>query len=115
MKFRKIPLSKGMCALVSPEDFELVRQFKWYASRESRGTKYYAIRKITENGRRLKIRMHRFVLGLPPGLTDPESRVVDHLNDDGLDNRRENLEIITQEENMNRAPGWKKKGQVYAA
>lgn len=102
---REIPLSKGKVALVSDEDYERVSQFKWHASLESRGTKWYACRRETINGKRVKIRMHRFVMGLPPGAED--SRVVDHLNHNSLDNRRENLEVITQEENMQRSPGWK--------
>jgi len=104
----KIKLSKGLWAHVDDEDFERLNAFKWYASLESRGTKHYAIRRETMNGKRVKIRMHRFVLDLPPGSLDPD-RVVDHLNDDGLDNRKCNLEIITQEENMRRSHGWKKK------
>jgi len=31
---KTIPLSKGMVALVSDEDFERVNQFKWCASQE---------------------------------------------------------------------------------
>lgn len=111
-----------MVALVSEEDFEQLNQFKWYASHESRGTKYYAIRRVytkDENGRKkgTKIRMHRVVMGLGTGFEDP--RVVDHLDrecelghihtGDPLDNRRCGLEIITQEENMKRSKGWKKK------
>lgn len=106
---RKILLTKEMFALVDEEDYERVVQFKWYASLESRGTKYYAIRRKTIGSRVYKIRMHRFVLDLPPGLLDEEDRVVDHLNHDSLDNRKCNLEIITQAENMRRSPGWKKK------
>ncbi len=96
-----------MVALVSAEDFERVNAFKWYASLESRGKKYYAIRKYRANGKHIKIRMHRFIMDLPTGFDDP--RVVDHLNHNPLDNRRENLEVITQEENMRRSPGWNKK------
>lgn len=103
-----IPLTQGKFAKVSPEDFERVSQFKWHASHESRGTKWYAVRWKWVNGRRYKIRMHRFILDLPPGILD-EDRVVDHCNHDPLDNRRENLEIITQAENMRRSAGWKKK------
>ena len=48
-------------------------------------------------------------MDLPPGLLRGDV-VVDHLSDDGLDCRRTRLEIITQEENMNRSVNWKKKG-----
>lgn len=107
----KIKLTQGKFALVDPEDYERVSAFKWHASLESRGTKYYAVRFCYDTGRRTKIRMHRFILGLPPGIFDPEDRVVDHINNDSLDNRRENLEIVTQEENMNRSEGWRKKSE----
>lgn len=102
---REIPLSKGMVALVSDEDYDRVSQFKWYASLESRGTKWYAVRKVTIDGKRVKIRMHRFIVGLPPGKED--TRIVDHKNDNGLDNTRPNLEVTNQVENMQRSKGWK--------
>lgn len=105
---REVSLTRGYVALVSDEDFARVNVFKWYASLESRGTKVYAIRRELINGRREKIRMHRFVLDLPPGRLRPDE-VVDHINHDPLDNRRENLEIITQAENMTRSSGWKKR------
>lgn len=107
---KKIKLTQGKVALVSDEDYNLVKPFKWYASLESRGTKWYAIRHKVIDGVKCKIRMHRFIMGLPPGKLDPLNRVVDHINHDSLDNRRENLEVITQEENMRRSDGWKKKG-----
>lgn len=107
MNYVEVPLTQGLVAKVSPEDLERVSQFKWYASFESRGTKFYAIRRIRVNGKQVKIRMHRFIMGLGTGFED--ERVVDHINHDSLDNRRENLEIISQDENMRRSNGWKKK------
>lgn len=120
--FQQIRLSKGLYALVSAEDFDYLNQWSWYASNESRGTKWYAIRR--ENG--VKIRMHRVVAErrIAQGLTNaatigmstiPEGFVVDHINHNSLDNRRENLEVITQAENMKRSPGWKKKGMKLVA
>lgn len=107
-EYWKIPLTQGMFALVSGKDVERVAQFNWYASHESRGTKYYAIRWESGPGRKTKIRMHRFVKDQPPKSID--GRVVDHLNDDGLDNRDWNLEVVTQEVNMERCRTWRKKG-----
>lgn len=101
---KKIPLSQGLFAIVSDEDFDRVNQFKWTASNESRGKKkWYAIRyEKMPDGKRKKIRMSRFILGL----SDGDIRVVDHLDGDGLDNRRENLDVVYQDENMRRARGW---------
>lgn len=106
---KQIKLTQGLSALVDAEDFERVSAFKWCASRESNGRKWYAIRREYERGtgKRTKIRLHRFILGLGSG-RDCE-RVVDHLNGDTLDNRKCNLEIVTHLENMARASGWNRK------
>ena len=44
----------------------------------------------------MNIKMHRVVVNAPPG------SVVDHINGNPLDNRRENLEICTNVENVYR-------------
>lgn len=110
---RLIPLTQGFVAAVSNEDYLRVMQYKWHASIESRGTKVYAVRRETVNGKRVKIRMHRYILGLPPN-PGPNDPVVDHDNDDSLDNRRENLIVRTQAENMAKVPRWKRKGKKAA-
>lgn len=102
---KQIRLTKGLFALVDELDFEFLMQWKWTASHESRGTKWYAIRKVKGK----KIRMHRLIVERALGAI-PAGQVVDHPNHNSLDNRRCNLEIVTQTENMNRSRGWKKKG-----
>lgn len=116
---KQIKLSKGLYALVNECDYAYLNQWKWCASEESRGTKFYAVRSETRNGKRTKIRMHVEVVKfhaaqIPPGY------VVDHVNHNSLDNRyfdhdaqRFQLEVITQAENMRRSPGWKRKGETY--
>lgn len=101
-----------MVALVDDEDFDRCNAFKWYASLESRGTKYYAKRhtRIIERAKwtAKSVRLHHFILDVVPSAMGADL-VVDHVNHDGLDNRRCNLEIVTQTENMKRSLGWKKK------
>lgn len=106
---KEIKLTKGLVAWVDDEDFERVNALKWCASIESRGTKVYAVRwQKREDGTPYKVRMHRFILDLPPGSLTPDL-VVDHLDGNSLNNCRDNLEKITQAENMKRSAGWKKK------
>lgn len=99
---KRIPLSKGKFAKVSDQDYHWLKQWKWSASFGSRNTKWYARRRDPATGR--MISMHRQIMGFPEGL------VVDHLDNDGLNNMRSNLEVKTQAENMHRCPTWKRKG-----
>lgn len=103
---KQIRLSKGLFALVDDADFEWLSQWKWHASLSSRGTKWYAVRNERVNGETIRTRMHRVIMGVDPKPTD--GMVVDHINHNSLDNRRENLEIVSQTENMRRVPGWRK-------
>ena len=91
---REIPLSSGFVALVDDEDYERVAQYPWFRD-PNRNTTYAKTRQIPGRG---KTAMHRFILDAPPDLQ------VDHINGDGLDNRRSNLRLCTHAENRrNRA------------
>lgn len=88
---KKILLTQNKYALVDDEDFERVNQIKWFASKSH--NKFYASHHISSiNGKRKAILMHRFILGI-----DQE---IDHINNDSLDNRKENMRICTHSENL---------------
>ena len=96
MNFTTIELTKGKFALIDAEDFPLVSQHTWHAVR--RRNTFYAITDVRKEGKRTDLRMHRLILGL----TDPEI-CTDHINHNGLDNRRTNLRICTNAENQHNA------------
>lgn len=108
---REIPLTQGLVALIDDEDYERISQFKWTASLESRGTKWYAIRWSRKwehgDGKRYKIRLHHAVLRITRADLGV-GEVVDHIDHNGLNCQKGNLERITQRENMLRSRGWKR-------
>lgn len=80
------------------QDFERLSAFRWEA-RWSHRDVYYAAR----YGRKgidpvSTVLMHHEIIGRPP-----RGMVTDHINDNGMDNRRENLRHITPAENRRRS------------
>lgn len=97
-RMKKIPLTEGEFAIVDDCDFAKLSVLKWMVQSGKR--KKYARRSYTCGERKvdgkLKQRvawMHRVVMDCPEGL------VVDHINGNGLDNRRKNLRIVTPSQN----------------
>ena len=92
-----IKLSQGYVAIVDDYDYERVATHKWFAKVEVRadGTvRVYAMRTVRSlrGGRTTKF-LHRFILDTPTGMH------TDHINGNGLDNRRSNLRVCTNAEN----------------
>jgi len=91
---KTIPLTKGKGALVDDEDYVELAKYKWYANESCSGC-WYAHRKGPRNGGRgTLIQMHRALIAGDSPLT------VDHINGDGLDNRRANLRLTTPSGNQ---------------
>jgi hypothetical protein len=91
--FRRIYLGLGYFTMLDPDDYYLVKHFKWWA--HSNGSNIYAARTaITPDLKSRIIYLHRQIMN-PPG-----HLVVDHRFGDTLDNRRQNLRIVTHAENM---------------
>lgn len=90
----EIRTSKGDIILVDDEDFTLLNQRAWQINDSG-----YAIRSQRvgprKDGKKIQLAIHRVILGLEHG----DTRQVDHINGDPLDNRRANLRICSKDEN----------------
>lgn len=89
---KEIKLTQGMVAKVDDEDYGWLSEFNWFFDR-------YAYRTVQKNNKKRSVRMHRLIADkmfkeIPVGLD------VDHINRDKLDNRRENLRLLTRSENI---------------
>lgn len=88
---REVPLSRGLVAIVDDEDFDRVTRLRWYATPvQQRERRFYAITSVASDGRSRTIYMHRLILNAGA------KQIVDHANNDGLDNRRANIRIGTR-------------------
>ena len=87
----RIPLSgyrgTGKFVIIDDEDYDLVKNKKWYIDMNG-----YAIDNID------RVRMHRIIMD------PPKNMVIDHINRNTLENRKENLRICTiAQNNKNRS------------
>lgn len=90
----KLKLTQGKYAILDKEDYENLKKFKWHYGEY--GKTGYAKRLIWDkkNKKSKIVRMHHFVLPLRKGY------MVDHINGNGIDNRRNNLRLVTKSQNM---------------
>lgn len=90
---KAIRLTRGKIALVDDEDYERVNQYKWYAYFAS-NTIYARRRPWNKIIKKYSVQsIHRFILNAPKGME------VDHINGNGLDNRKANLRLCTRQQN----------------
>jgi hypothetical protein len=89
-----IKLTQGKETIVDDDVYEWAKEFKWYAANWKTG--FYAGRggKQINKKREPNIALHREIMNPPKGF------MVDHINGNTLDNRRENLRICTNTQNQ---------------
>lgn len=82
---KEIKLTQGKVVLVDDIDFDWLNQWKWYYDHG------YARRDFGGRNNKIHIYMHRLII---------TGKEIDHINGNGLDNRRSNLRVATHADNL---------------
>lgn len=101
---KEIELSKGFKVIIDDEDYEELIKYNWQLREPTKDCLIkYCFRTIPRedgqkyaNGKtkRTMLQMHRQLLSCPLGY------VIDHINGDGLDNRKTNLRVASKSQNQ---------------
>lgn len=90
---KEIQITRGLVVIVDDSDYERAMTRKWQAKPAKHGATeqkgWYAQTQFDRH----TVLMHRWLMGAEPG------QEVDHINRNGLDNRRDNLRLCTKAEN----------------
>lgn len=100
---KEIVLSQGKIAIVDDEDFGFLNRFTWCVRHCV--DRDYAVTAKNFDGKYHATFLHRMIMNAPSHM------VVDHVNGNPLDNRKENLRICSQLENSRNRQA--NKGQKY--
>lgn len=82
---------EGRFATVSDCDYESLCGYRWVIQKDYKNPNLEYVYRVSHQK---KIFLHRWIIG------DVEKKVVDHINRNTLDNRRENLRHVTYSESM---------------
>jgi hypothetical protein len=84
---KQILLTHGFFAQVDDEDFDYLNQFKWHVHKGNRSQTSYARTKI----KNIRYFMHNFIF---------DSKGIDHIDENGLNNQKSNLRKASCSENI---------------
>jgi HNH endonuclease len=87
-------LTRGFVTFVSPEDAHHLQGRRWHAARINKRVTYA---QGTQTQSRKHQYLHRVILGDALGT---DANYTDHANHDGTDNRRSNLRVATNQQNI---------------
>lgn len=87
-----VPLTRGYEAVIDACDVPIVKCYNWHVDAHKKH--FYAAAGAVIDGKPTRIRMHRLLSGADKG------QYVDHIDGDGLNNRRDNIRVCRQRDNM---------------
>ena len=83
--------------LIDAEDYDLVKDYTWcYIKGYNTPYAQSTIWRPNKKQKQKSLLMHRLILGLEEG----DKKYVDHINHNGLDNRRCNIRVVTCHQNL---------------
>lgn len=109
MEFVKFNLGNNICALVDKEDLPIIAPYRWCHNRY-RGRRGYAVTNTIRDNKKCLLPMHRLIM---ERFLTKEMPLIDHINGDGLDNRKTNLRPCNAQQNSFNYNGYRRfKGVV---
>jgi hypothetical protein len=99
LEIKHSPKGKKLKMLIDDEDYNLIKSFciNPIEGKLTTGSRTpYAITRKSINKKRKQFYIHRLVMGV----LDNPSIHIDHINGNTIDNRKENLRIVTRSQNM---------------
>ena len=78
--------------LLDDGDFPIISKYCWCSHKD--GNVFYAVTKVKIGDKRVQIKLHHLILPCPAGMQ------TDHIDGDGLNNQRSNLQIVTHRQNQ---------------
>lgn len=99
MNYLTLKTACGKSILVDRDDYDYLSNFNWFILK-GRNTNYAR----TNYQGKTKVLTHVIADFLGWNI---ENKVVDHKNGNGMDNRKSNLQVISQRQNVSKDAGWK--------
>lgn len=106
IKLGNIGKLKGSCALIDRDDLEKISKYRWVA-RASKERTYVQHIINRKDGKYHALHLHRLIMDAPSNM------MVDHINGNGLDNRKCDLRVCTHAQNQRNGNKKRKNGTKY--
>jgi hypothetical protein len=87
-------------AKVDPADYKRLRKHEWYTKRGFKSFYAHTLQRDIKTGKIKHEYMHQMLLEAPEGM------IIDHINHEGMDNRKSNLRAATYSQNRCNSKKW---------